>query len=52
MDEQAFNQFRADYSVAELERKFEKEEAAKARGKVLPFVFFARRFGSSAATPI
>ena len=30
MDEQAFNQFRADYSVAELERKFEKEEAAKA----------------------
>ena len=30
MDERAFNQFRADYSVAELERKFEKEEAANA----------------------
>lgn len=28
MDDRAFNQFRADYSVAELERKFEKEEAA------------------------
>ena len=30
MDERAFNQIRADYSVVELERKFEKEEAAKA----------------------
>ncbi len=30
MDERAFNQFRADYSVAELQRKFESEEAAQA----------------------
>ena len=27
MDERAFNQFRADYSVAELEERFRREEA-------------------------
>ncbi len=36
MDERAFNQFRADYSVADLERKFENEEAAR-RGQMCLF---------------
>lgn len=30
MDERAYNQFRADYSVADLEKRFEREDAAKA----------------------
>ena len=31
MDERAFNQFRSDYSVADLEKKFEIEEAEEAK---------------------
>lgn len=31
MDERAFNQFRSDYSVADLEQKFKKEEETQAR---------------------
>lgn len=30
MDERAYNQFRVDYSVVELEEKFKREEAKKA----------------------
>ena len=31
MDERAYNQFRADYSVAELEEKFKQEDVSKSK---------------------